>query len=327
MPSYQTDLFKLSAGPCAAKGYPMTIHIGNFVRSDGKTFPVPSGHYLEGGWGRSSTAWAVGNENQPAPASLEILYYSYLEDVLYEGHFELPQQRLHALLQQGYWNTRTGQPATYTEFTVCVLPKGGVYVWLTGVGRQVLIGRFQASASSADFRRFNKTGDRALMTQTARAEAPPAVQQQVKDGTLSTKKWDDYATTYPWQLAFNQPLTPYRNYSIEYLNAEKTDYPLTRELAPYLQVLLAPSPKPVPRSLNLYVQTEHEAKYFLRVDPFDEAETMATFQALHRLSPKSPITLLYTLDKPFNKATLSLRNEAKEIPLLKSAVEIIPKKN
>ncbi|WP_223648584.1 hypothetical protein [Hymenobacter psoromatis] len=67
MPAYQTDTFPLSASPCAAQGYPMTIQLGAFVRSDGKTFPVPSGHYLRGDWGASSIGWGVGDPNQAAP--------------------------------------------------------------------------------------------------------------------------------------------------------------------------------------------------------------------------------------------------------------------
>ena len=326
MKPYQRETFKLSAGPCAAQGYLMTIHIGNFIRSDGKTFPVPSGHRLRGTWGLSSTVWAVGNEQQAVPDSLEILYFSYLEDELYEGTFALPQERIYQLLKAGYWNTSTGQAETYHKFTVCVLPKGGVYVWLTGVGRQEFVGRFQAARSAADFNRTSSGGDRAVLARAARAEAPAAVQEQVRAGTLSTRQWDEYLKQYPWRVAFNQPLTPYKPHNIDYVNAEGSAYPLTADYAPYFRALLEPSPKPVPRSLNLYLQAEHGARYFLRVDPFDEAETLAAFRALHAASPASPITLLYTFDKPLTKATLSLKNETKEIPLLKSTVEIIPKK-
>jgi hypothetical protein len=40
------EKFRLSAGSCAAEGYPMTIQFGAFVGSDGKNIVVPSGHYL-----------------------------------------------------------------------------------------------------------------------------------------------------------------------------------------------------------------------------------------------------------------------------------------
>lgn len=60
----------------------------------------------------------------------------------------------------------------------------------------------------------------------------------------------------------------------------------------------------------------------MQIRKFDEAETLAAFRTLHALSPTSPITLLFTLDKPFQKATMTLQNEAKQIPLTKTKIEV-----
>jgi hypothetical protein len=141
---YQTEKFKLSAIPGAAKGYPMTIQVGNFIHSDGKTFPVPSGHIIDAGWTGIQIGWVVGDELQPVPDSLEVLYFSYLEDTFYEGHFALPQQRVHELLRQGFWDGVNNQPLAYKTFVVSVLPAGRVVVWLLGAGRQTLVGRYTA---------------------------------------------------------------------------------------------------------------------------------------------------------------------------------------
>ena len=174
MLAYQTEKFKLSAIPGAAKGYPMTIQVGNFIRSDGKTFPVPSGHTIDAGWTGIQIGWAVGDELQPAPDSLEILYFSYLEDTFYEGHFALPQERIHALLKQGFWDGFNNQLLTYDDFVVSVLPAGRVMVWLAGAGRQTLVGRYMAvPAPHTDFRRFYPATDRADMRKNKRAAAPP----------------------------------------------------------------------------------------------------------------------------------------------------------
>ena len=110
-PAAPFDKFKLSAGPCAAKGYPMTIQVGNFVCANGQTFPLPSGHHLEGKWGVSSRAWAVGDEMQPVPAHLEILYFSYTENQFYEGEFALPTSKIHAWLKAGFWDLDEQQRA------------------------------------------------------------------------------------------------------------------------------------------------------------------------------------------------------------------------
>lgn len=322
-PAAPTDKFKLSAGPCAAKGYPMTIQVGNFVCASGQTFPVPSGHHLEGKWGVSSRAWVVGDEMQPVPVRLEILYFSYTEDKFYEGEFPLPTGKIHAWLKEGFWDLDEQQPATYTKFTVCVLPKGAVVVWLTGAGKQVLVGRFQAHESAASFHDHYPESDRAAMFQEERAELPPAVQAQVTAGTVSARQWDDYLVTYPWQLAFSQPVK-LTQYNAAFLNGEHTAYPVTVDRAPYLKFLLGPAPKAVPQRWSVHVTDEAGHRHVVRVDPFDEAETQAAFRALHRASPAGPITLLVETDKYLKKASLVLKNAAQQIPLTKSPVRIIP---
>ena len=319
------DTFKLSAGPCAPEGYWATIQSGFFSASSAGGFPVPVGHTLEGSWGASGTVWAVGDEMQPVPEHLELLWFSYAENKFYKGDFSLPQARLRTLLAQGTWNVEKEKPAAYTEFTVCVLPKGVAVVWLTG-GNQVLVGRFQgheAVVSATKFTRYYGVVDRAGMVQETREEMPPEVQAQITAGTISTRQWDEYLKVYPWQVAFNVPFTLTR-YSLHGLNAERfSDAASHDDLAGYRKFLLGPTPKAVPRQLSLYGQAEHGAHYVVRVQAFDEAETQAAFQALQAAIPGSPITLLVSLDKPLQKATLTLKNEAQEIALLKSRVQVV----
>ena len=199
-------------------------------------------------------------------------------------------------------------------------------VWLTG-GNQVLIGRFQGMekvVSQSEFARYYGEGvDRATMVHQTQLEMPAALQQQVKAGTINTQKWDAYLATYRWQVAF-APAFTLDEYAINFVNAERTSAPLTREgLDAYRQHLLTPTVKPVPKACSFYGTAAHGTRYVVRVKAFDEAETQAAFYALHVAAPQSPITLLFTIDKPFAKATLTLQNEAKQIPLLKSPVEVL----
>ena len=297
----------------------MTIHVGNFIRSDGKTFPVPSGHFLEGTWGLSGRSWVVGNEQQAVSDSLEILYFSYLEDELYEGTFALPQQKLHQLLKAGYWNTSTGQAETYDEFTVCVLPTGGVVVWLSGL-RKVVVGRFQAQEIQYDFKRFNPVADRAATIAERQGALPAAVQAEIKAGKLSTKKWDAYLKRYPWKLEFSRPLTLF-DYGFSYRSAEETSDPPTADMVAFAQEVLAPSPKPVPQDAMLYLAGAYGRKRLLKVDPFDEAETMHAFQTLAAQHPGQTITLHVEIDEELKKATLSLRAGGQVLPLTKSVLQ------
>ena len=316
--SYQTERFRLSAAPAAAEGYPMEVVEGRFITSDGKSFVVAPG-FLEGEWGLSSIAWVSGDGTAPAPDSLEVRWFSYPEDKFYEGHFLMPQRRIHDLLQQGFWNTDDREHQTYHNLTLCLLPKGVVVVWLKGQN-QVLIGRYEGREIAFDFKRFNEAANRPRMIAQERAEMPPAVQEQIRTGTLSTKQWDAYLKTYPWQVAFSQPLKLY-HFGVDYFNAESVAYPPTREGAvAYAQTLLVPSVRPVPQDMLLRVDAGYGRKRQIQVRAFDETETLAAFQALHAASPTLPLTLYVETDARVDRARLFLKNDRQQVELLKSPV-------
>ena len=322
MPAYQTDKFRLSAGPCAVDGYPATILEGRFLNALGGGFPVPYGHTLDGNWGRSGIGWAVGEEQQAVPDSLELRWFSYTEDKFYEGHFLLPQQRLHALLQQGYWNAEEKKHETYQSFTVCVAPTGAAYVWLAGTNT-VFVGRYQAREIQFDFKEFIPMADRAQVVKEGRESLPPQVKREIAAGTVGTKQWDAYLKTYPWRVAFSQPLV-LTDFAVGYRNAEEMAAPLTANLAPYLQHVLAPSSKPVPKDAVFYLSGAYGRKALFRVSLFDEAETMAAFRVLHAQHPTEPLTLFIDTDERLGKVALSLRAGGQVIPLAKSPVQIVP---
>ncbi|HEX8326838.1 MAG TPA: DUF2931 family protein [Hymenobacter sp.] len=321
-----TDLFEIAAGPAVPDGYPATIYRGNFVLPSGDILPVPSGQLLTGSWGASGTGMPGGLV--PAPDSLELLWFSYADDKFYEGHFLLPQQRMQALLRTGFWDTRTQQHATYTQLTVCLLPTGGVALWLSG-GNKVLVGRYQATETSFDFGLFNPGTTRTELVLEVRAQMPPEAQARVAASTVSAKPWDGYLTKYSWKLAFRHPVQLY-DYGVDYFSAERTNYPdapdprgADQDLnhTPFRKQLLSAEAKAVPRELYLFVRGQYGRKRQLRIDPFDEAETLRAFQTLHAKYPQEPLTLYVDHDERLTQATVALQAGGEFIPLVKSTVQ------
>lgn len=263
----------------------------------------------------------VGDEFQPVPVSLEILYFSYLEDTFYEGQFPLPQQRIGQLLRAGFWHHRQ-QQLTYDELMVCVLPKGAVVVWLAGVGRQVLVGRYQGKVAPVDFRRFYPKSDRAELLRYTLAEAAPAIRAQAQAGTLSARQWDDYLQTYAWQVAL-PPTLKLTYYRTNFLSGEYIAEPETRDMAAYVQDLLTSQVRPVPSRFSLSVTDEADHKYILAADALDEAEVQAAFRQLHAAHPGAPLTLHVETDKYVKAVSLVLEAGGQRIALTKSAVRIV----
>lgn len=330
MEEYQTEKFELDAAPAAADGYPVEIFQGEFTTSEGGRFVVPFGHYLEGSWGSSGIGWGVGDPMQPAPDSLHLIWFAWAENQFYEARLAMPQRRIHALLKEGYWDRDKNQHDTYTTLLVCVLPKGGVAVWLQGHNK-VLVGRYQAPASDYSWIAFNggrNDNDRAQVVAEYQSKMLPHVRAEIAAGTVSPRQWDEYLTKYAWQLEAvaqdGKQLRPLRlyDYYISYLNAENTSYAPTKDPAPYLEALLKPRPKPVPEDFGLFVENQYGEKHEIRVDSLDEQETMAAFRALHAADAQAPITLSVAVDAHFRAATLTLRNQWKTVVLNKAVVKL-----
>lgn len=89
----------------------------------------------------------------------------------------------------------------------------------------------------------------------------------------------------------------------------------------FLDIVRQPTPKAVPQVMGLFVQNKYGEKHEIRVDPFDEAETMAAFQALHQRHPQEPIVLRVLVDKLYTQVALSLSNGFQTIPLDKATVK------
>ena len=319
MEAYQTERFALTAGPAAAEGYPMEIVEGRFPTSDGKSIPFGP-EFLEGDWGLAHSGVVSGDGTAPAPDSLEIRWYSYPEDKFYQGRFLLPQRRIYDLLKQGYWNTDTKKQETYKTLTTCLLPTGVVVVWLSGQN-QVLIGRYQGQEIAFDFKRFNEAADRPLMVAQEQAKLPAAVQARIRAGTLSAQPWDEYLKTYHWKLEFSRPLTLY-NHGIGFFNAEDINYTPTADVAAYAKTIFEPTAKPVPVNMLLWIDAGYGRKRKIRVDAFDEAETLSAFRNLNTSSVAAPITLYVDTDERVTKARLFLKNGQQQVELTKSPVVV-----
>lgn len=322
MPAYQTERFELHATPACPEGYPATLIEGRFITADGGSFPVPWGSFMNGSWGSGGGLWAVGDDTQPAPDSLELAWYSYTEDKFYEGHFLLPQQRLHTLLKNGFLNLSYHEKDTYNFLIVNVVPTGVVYVWLSGSGsEQVFIGRYQAHEVAYDFTRFKPNTNRQTLVREEQAKLPAAVRQQLAARTLSSRPWDAYFTSYPWQLGFSQPLTLH-TFGIGYVNGESMSFPQLPDSAAYLPTLLQPGPKPVPTSLRLVLDAGYGRQRELYCKAFDEAQTRLAFQTLHAASPAQPLSLYFETDEQVSKARLFVQNGQQRIELTKTPVEV-----
>ena len=79
----------------------MQLVSGEFRWAGGGSLYIPSAT-LHGGWGRAVSLHVVGDELKPLPDSVEVLFFSFLENKFYQGRFALPRDSIARLFREGF---------------------------------------------------------------------------------------------------------------------------------------------------------------------------------------------------------------------------------
>ena len=336
-----TEKFDWEGMACTPAGYPVVVLSPNIFYSNGGKYItlIPNMSNTAGSdWTGSGSGWS--SEPSPAPDHLSIVWYAPTEMKIYEGEFELPQQKIYKLFKEGYM--RYGIPIdsedgketlhweTYTSLTAGLAPKGMVVVWLDGLNK-VEIGRYQAhelgkaEGNEVFERHFKLSGDMpetVVESELVSRRVTPEVQEIIKQGKISYKQWDDYRLRYNWKVEFNKPLEMYF-LDMEFFNSEKLGYlPPSMSQESFNKIILEPTSKVVPSYIGMYVIAKNVRKYLIRLETLDEIETIEAFKKLEEASPKAIITVFITVDDDFKKFSVTLKNDKKEIILEKALLRL-----
>lgn len=334
-----TEKFDWEGLGCTPTGYPVVILSPNIFYSNGGKYITLIPNMSDTGgsdWTGSGSGWS--SEPSPAPDHLSIVWFSITENKIYEGEFQLPQQKIYDLFKEGYMtygipiDTKDGKETlhweTYDALTAGLAPKGMVVVWLEGLNK-VELGRYQArelskaEANEVFKRHFKVDFDMPdTINKLKFDKLLPKVQEEIRQDKFSCKQWDDYRLRYNWKVEFNKPLEMY-SYYIRYFNSEKSgEIPPSLAQDEYNRVVLEPVSKVVPNNLGMYVTAQNKKNYLIRLETLDEQETIEAFKKLEEASPKAIITVFITVDDDFKKFSVTLKNDKKEIILEKALLRL-----
>lgn len=217
MDTYKTEKFEWDGDATAPEGYPMwIIYPHGFILSSGYQAVIPNETEMQDGWERSARSWSVGESNKAMPDSLKIAWYSLTENKFYKGSFKMPQEKIYKLFKDGYliygidtkklvyegYNKKELHKETFSALTVGLAPKGMVVVWASGQNK-IEIARFQAEevpeGPEADkmWEQITYLKDRPLAVKQQMASFTSEVREEVLNGKISSKRWDDYRLRYP----------------------------------------------------------------------------------------------------------------------------------
>lgn len=304
------DKFEWLASNSAPKGCPMRILSGDFYYAGGRQYIPPA--MLHSGWGDAVSIHVAGPDQKPLPDSVEVLFFSYLENRLYHGEFALPRDSITRLFKEGFpLNFGRSRHGTYTSLVAGVAPGGAVAVWASGRERQVevLFGHAQP-ADDLDWHaamRLPPDADRhefvtsSLVQEAKHDSLVRPMMQHVPVG-----RWAAYRTRYRWRPVFEGMPAPDRLSRLAFLNGE-------------LDVLVVDANgsnemvRPAPSFLSFSSMREGTS-YRVR---FDEEQIAAAFARLG--AGGKPVELVFTRPTPDSELHVAARSGTETVPLRTSA--------
>ncbi len=141
------------------------------------------------------------------PVSLQVLWFSYVENQFYQGDFVLPKDTLIKVFSQGFIDPNTSKPDTYDRIVVGFAPGGYVALWAKGGQITTEIAFFKASPVYYDWQKFSRGIDKSREDYIVTALNDALDSSQRKTAAIpfgwKGKYEDDYKKNYSLSITNN----------------------------------------------------------------------------------------------------------------------------
>lgn len=296
--------FHWLAQESAPKNFYMRIINGNFgYHNQDEGLYIPTAAKIGYRWGEGESVHVVGDDVKTLPDRLDIRFYSFWENKLYQGNFDLPYDKILALFKEGVEINK--ENPTFRYIIVGVAPGGAVAVWVSGrETREVFFG--QAVPYEADIYTplGNLIENRKEYAESYLQDLPPEVYQKIKNEGVPFGLWENYRKRFSWSFAS----TPSRNISsfgTSFFNGER----YRRNALPENDY----SSKPLPLSISFVNQFPDDKTKYVYSIGFDHEETLEAMEKLSANGERITITIDPRLPKNTSKISLSNSKETIEL--------------
>jgi hypothetical protein len=298
--------FDWLAQESAPREFPMRIIDGTFYYHGlNHGLYVPTAASITPGWGMGRSAHVVGDDFKALPDRLDVRFYSFWENKLYRGSFDLPYEKILMLFNEGVALDK--EHPTFRNIVVGVAPGGAVAVWVSGrEAREVFFG--QAEPYEAEI--YNTLGS-IIKNKQEYAERnlkylPPDVYERIKKEGIPLGLWGKYRKIYSWSFSSEQE-KKIGDFGVSFFNGERYKIP-----TPFEKNF---QPKPIPFSIgfiNVFPGDKTEYVYSIGFDFFETSEAMEKLSANGQ-----QVTVAINPRLPKNTSTISLTNGDETIELKK----------
>jgi hypothetical protein len=295
---------------CCPAEFPVTIFNSYFLLPGGEKVRVPSNSLISNGWGAIGSVRVEGEKLKPLPISLEISWFSYMEDVFYSGRIDIPEEKLQLLFEKGFIDPVTKKEESYKYLIVGVCPGGGVSVWLRGnlISREILHSKVSVHNTNwSDFTGHSPL-PRARYIQLALDDVMPKEQQiAIREQSIPTKWTDVYREDFQWKIQIHSLATWDRTLVNFYNGASELVLPDRDES----------TPRTIPSSLRIFYISPDSSKMSAATIKFDEEEIIQAFELVGR---EEEIILQLELSVIQKHLKASLKNKRMVLELTKTNI-------
>lgn len=298
--------FYWTATESAPKKYPMRIIDGTFYYhgEDGGLY-IPTAASINPNWGTGRSSHVVGEDFKALPDRVDVSFFSFTENKLYRGSFDLPYEKILSLFKEGV--ARDKDLPIFGQIMVGVAPGGAVAVWVTGrETREVFFG--QAEPYEAEIR--NPLGgqieDRAQYARSYLEDLPPEVLTEIDNDGVPFGLWEHYRKPYRWAPSFVEAKHS-DSVGISFFNGEsyRKSYPFSNEDNN--------EARPLPLLINFKYLIKGETVPDIFTIRFSDTELYSIFERLG--NDQELVKIEFDPHLPKNKTKVRLYNSSESIEL------------
>lgn len=301
---------------CAPREFPVEILVGNLQLADGDLVAIPAGKTVLNGWGEIGSTHLVGDDTKALPTKLDITWFSYTENIFYSGSWELPVNEIQEHFGKGLKPHQCiGETPTYDRIVIGMAPGGKVSVWITAIGVNLEVAKFEATEASIPWGQFFDNPD---VTRSEYIEIvlgdfydSETVEQMLSTPVLKNI-WHPSQKQYAWKTAIDGAVV--KNLWLTTQNGEKDTFNYAE--------------KPAKRSLRgiplqiVMVWTHRDGKDYISTIKLSKSETQKAFEKLSHGDSDHPMELYIEIAEKSKATEISLKDKEFILKLNKESYHV-----
>jgi len=302
----------------APKLYPTQLVFGDFMFSNEEGIYIPESIPFQGRWGEAGGTHILDNNFFPAPSSINLVWFSLIENQFYSLEADLPKEKIAALLAEK--DEKTKEPK-YKDIIAGMAPYGRLAIWVGGIDVITEVAWLQAEPTDVEWNEFAPYANASKneYVEAVLNDCEEAYENLQKNGLPDKMLFERYMQKFNYRITpkFENKDAVFEEIELYYYNGELNT---TNSGEHTLNAMRA---KPYKIVLNWSIGKTKYGGYFWT----DEKKIIETFANLYSNDTQKEGNLIIEVDKDNDQFKFFLQNETTVVEIPVEEIEIMVFKN